>query len=107
MKSFFTIALLLCSLPSFAEDLCSRYYQNERYMKGIEFLAQYQGLLKKEFCNLPQVLDLEVQPSRIITREGEVIPHLRIQQHYEYDSCLFMVNETDYSLTSSKCYSGT
>jgi hypothetical protein len=107
MKKIIVLALITLSATANAANLCSRYENSERYMKAIKFLADYQEYSVSEFCNLPRVWDLEIQPTRIINREGEVIPHVRIQQHMEYDSCLFMINETDYTLTSSKCYYGT
>ena len=109
MKKFLTASVLFAAttLSAYGADLCSRYYGNARYMKAIETLAAYQEYSVEEFCNLPRVWDLQVAPSRIINRQGEIIPHVQIQQHYEFSSCLFMINETDYSLSSSKCYSGT
>lgn len=89
-----------------AADLCTRYENNARYLKGIEVLAEFQNYSRDEFCQLPQVLDLEIQPSRKITREGEVIPHLRIQQHYAESSCLYMISEVDWSVSEKRCYSG-
>ncbi|MBY0412954.1 MAG: hypothetical protein K2Q18_02255 [Bdellovibrionales bacterium] len=107
MKTMAFLAVLILTTSTNAANLCARWESSPRYMKAIAFLATYQDYTIEEFCNLPHVLDLELQPTRIILRDGEVIPHVRIQQHSEYSSCLYMINEKDYSLTSSKCYSGT
>jgi hypothetical protein len=101
----FTLATLSTSIS--ATDLCTKYENNKRFMKAIETVAEYQNYSKEEFCTLGHVMDVEVQPSRIIDREGNVIPHARVQQHKTFDSCLYMVNELDYSITQAYCYSGT
>ena len=108
MKSIFALmTLTLMASTATAANLCSKYENLPRYMKAIETVAIYQNYSLEEFCSLPKVWDVEAQPSRVINRDGEVIPHVRVQQHLEYSSCLFMVNETNYSITSHKCYSGT
>lgn len=108
MKSIFALlSLTILSTTASAANLCSKYETSPRYMKAIETVAAHQDYSVEEFCTLPQVWDVEAQPSRIIDNKGEVIPHVRVQQHLEYSSCLFMVNETNYTITSSKCYSGT
>lgn len=109
MKSIFALlsVLLVSTTTASAANLCSKYEKYPRYMKAIETVAAYQDYTLEEFCSLPQVWDVEAQPSRLFKRDGEIIPHVRVQQHLEYSSCLYMVNETDYSITSSKCYSGT
>lgn len=106
MKKLIAVMCLVGSPLIMATDLCSRYENNVRYSKGIDVLAQFQNYSREEFCQLPRVLDLEIQPGRIITREGEVIPHLRIQQHYAESSCLYMISEIDWSISEKRCYSG-
>jgi len=60
----------------------------------------------KKMCTLPGVLDIEVQPSRIIDQQGEVIPHVRIYLHRSYESCYFMVRDADQVITDGRCFSG-
>lgn len=103
----FTLTTLSTSLS--AADLCTKYEYSKRYMKAIEIVAQYQNYTKEEFCNLPHVLDIEVQPThiiKIINDKPEVIPHASVQQHKSEDSCMYLVNELDYSITKARCYSG-
>ncbi len=100
------MALTLFSSEVFAANHCAKYTNYPRYMKAIEAVAKYQDYSVEEFCSLPRVWDVEAQPSRIVKRDGEVIPHVTVQQHFEYDSCLFMVNETDYTISQHRCYSG-
>lgn len=107
MKTTITLmALTLFSSEVFAANHCAKYTNYPRYMKAIEAVAKYQDYSVEEFCSLPRVWDVEAQPSRIVKRDGEVIPHVTVQQHFEYDSCLFMVNETDYTISQHRCYSG-
>lgn len=106
MKHITLLALTVLSTSAFAGNLCSKYESYPRYMKAIAAVASNQNKTLEVFCSNPRVLDIEAQPSRIITREGEVIPHVRVQEHFDYDSCLYMVNETDYSISQSRCYSG-
>ena len=100
------MALATLSTTVSANDLCSKYEHNPRFMKAIEVVAKFQKYTKEEFCNLERVLDIEVQPSQVIDREGNVIPHVQVQQHKSWDSCLYLVNELDYSMTQTYCYSG-
>ena len=107
MKAVTTLfALSFLSITASAADLCTKYENKPRYMKAIETVAKYQQYTMEEFCSHPRVLDIEVQPSQVINNKGEVIPHMSVQQHFSYDSCLYMVNETDYSITRARCYSG-
>lgn len=108
MKSILALlSVTILSTSAHAANLCSKYEKYPRYMKAIETVATYQNYSLEEFCSLPHVWDVEAQPHRLFDRDGEIIPHVRVQQHLEYSSCLFMVNETNYTITSSKCYSGT
>lgn len=106
MKHFTLALIALFSTSTFAGNLCSKYESYPRYMKAIAAVASYHNKTLDAFCSNPRVLDVEAQPSRIIKRDGEIVPHVRVQEHFEYDSCLYMVNETDYTITESRCYSG-
>lgn len=90
-----------------ASQLCTRYENSPRYMKAIATVAAAQDYSVEEFCSLPRVWDLQVDPTRKINEKGEVIPHVRVQQHFESDSCLYLVDETTYEIVQTKCYSGT
>ena len=105
MSIFFACAMLSTTVS--AANLCSRYENSERYMKAIEVVATSQDYTVAEFCALPRVWDLQVDPTRKINQKGEIIPHVRVQQHYESDSCLYLIDETTYEIVQTKCYSGT
>lgn len=104
MKTLLVAAVLLSS-TAFAGEMCSRWRSNARYDKALTTLANHMNYSMEEMCNLPQVLDIEVQPSRVINPEGEVIPHVRIELHRAYDSCFYMIRDLDQVITSSRCYS--
>lgn len=95
----------LFSASAMAADLCSFYASNARYTSAIQAVADHQNYTITEFCNLPHVQQIEAQPSQVITREGDVIPHVRVQLHSAEYSCLFMVRDADKVITSSRCYS--
>lgn len=99
-------ALATVSLSVSANDLCTKYEHNARFMKAVTTVAKFQKYTKEEFCKLESVLDVEVQPSQVIDYEGNVIPHVQVQQHKSWGSCLYLVNELDYSMTQAYCYSG-
>lgn len=106
MKKTILMAILsLTSVSAFA-DHCAKFENNERYTKAIIAVATAQERTYEEFCNRPALLEIEAQPSRIINKKGEIVPHVRVQQHFSYDSCSYLVNETDYSITETRCYSG-
>lgn len=107
MKKF-TILLPLFALSTSisAADLCTKFESNKRYMNAIRAVSKFQNYTKEEFCNLPNILSIEVQPSHTIDNQGNEIPHVRVQQHSSWDSCLYLVNELDYSMTKTYCYSG-
>lgn len=107
MKLFALVGLLsFASSLSAAENMCATYAKYPRYMKAIETVAAYQNYTTEEFCNHPGILAIEAQPSRIILRDGTVIPHVTVQKHLEYSSCLYMVSDIDQSITKANCYSG-
>ncbi len=102
----FIICFLFLIPLANATDLCSRYEARPRYTKALQVVANFMNLEFQELCRLEDVLDIEVQPSRIVTREGEVIPHVQVQLHRAYTSCIFMVNDEDGSISNHRCYSG-
>ena len=107
MKIVFVLIASLMSFSALATDKCLKYEAYPRYIKAIQTVAAYTNYEMKELCNLPTVWDIEAQPDRTFTREGEKIPHVRVQLHREFDSCLYMVRDADQKITSARCYSGT
>lgn len=105
MKVFALLTLALTVNFAFAAG-CEKYNNFPRYKKAIETVAADNKMSFEELCTHPRYLDVEAQPSRVILRDGEVIPHVRVQLHGEYDSCLFMVRDSDQVITSRRCYSG-
>jgi len=101
----FIIISLLASSSAFASDLCSRYENNTRYYTAIETVADYLGYSMEQVCQHPAFLDIEVQPNRVITREGKVEPHVKVQFHKNYESCYYLVRDLDKKVTDSRCYS--
>lgn len=107
MKTVFVLIASLISFSAGAADKCLKYQDSPRYIKAIQSVAAYTNYQMKELCNLPTVWDIEAQPDRVFTRDGEKIPHVRVQLHREFDSCLYMVRDSDQEITSARCYSGT
>lgn len=104
-KIVLTAILALSSFSAFA-DHCARYADSPRYLKAIQTVAKHQDRSFEEFCNRPGLLEIEAQPNRIITPNGDVIPHVRVELHFSYDSCSYLVNELNYTITKGQCYSG-
>ncbi len=98
-------ALLLISSTAFAQDFCSNWRSNPRYDKALNTLATHLEYAPEEMCSLPTLLGIEVQPFRVIDRDGEVIPHVRIYFHRSYESCYFMVRDADQVVTDGRCFS--
>lgn len=107
MRIVMTSLIMLLSSTVFAQgDLCAKYSHNERYTAAIKAVANLEQFSFEELCTLPKILDIEAQPSRVITPQGDVIPHVQLQLHMSYQSCLYMVRDADKVVTSSRCYSG-
>lgn len=107
MRSVLIFTALLLSNSAFATgNKCEKYQSSTRYTAAIKAVAAYAQYNFDELCTLETVLDIEAQPTRVITRPGEVIPHVRVQLHRAYDSCLYMVRDADLEITSARCYSG-
>ncbi len=86
---------------------CADYADREpRYLEAIRAVAEYTMRSFDELCTLPGVLDIEAQPDRVIERDGTVVPHITVQLHRDYDSCLYKVRDRDKAITSARCYSG-
>ena len=99
--------LLLLSQNAMSQNNhCLVYENNPRYLKAITTVAQTYNMSLNDICTSEKYLAIEAQPSRKYTREGEIIPHVRVQLHMYSSSCLYMVKDSDQSLTEVKCYSG-
>lgn len=107
MKKLFIPLMVILSPITFANNNCTKWENKPDYVKAIEVVANNEGYTYSEICQLPKIWDIEAQPSRIILRDGTVIPHVRIQLHMEYSSCLFMVNRQNWAITEQRCYSGS
>lgn len=106
MKKLFILALVTISPITFANTLCTKWENNPDFVKAIEVVATEQKYTYQELCTKPNVLDIEAQPGRVILRDGTVIPHVTIQLHFSYHSCLFKVSKTTWDISESRCYSG-
>lgn len=108
MKHLILALALLTSTTSLAAsaNLCTKYSESERYMKALAAVATAYEMSVEELCNHPRILDIEAQPSRIILRDGTVIPHVQVQLHQSTQSCLIMVSDVDSSISKNYCYSG-
>ena len=102
---FILVALFSVS-SAFAGDLCTRYENNTRYFTAIKTVAQHLGYNLVQLCNHPSFLDIEVQPNRVITRNGDVEPHVKVQFHKNYESCYYLVRDLDQKVTDGRCYNG-
>lgn len=101
---FLIAVLFTLSSAAYGSDLCTRYENNTRYYKAITTVAAYLGYELAFMCQHPSFLDIEVQPSRVITRQGKVEPHVKVQFHKNYESCYYMVRDQDQKITDSRCY---
>ena len=106
MKLLFALVTLLSASSTFAANLCSRYEKRPEYIQAIKAVAEYEKYTFEQVCNSPNILDIEAQPSHIVTPNGDVIPHVQIQLHSSYSSCNYMVNDVNHTITSRNCYSG-
>ena len=104
----YILSILLFTQIAKASDInhCNAYSDKERYLKAIAAVAATYNLDLNEICSSEKYLAIEAQPSRKYTREGELIPHVRVQLHMYSSSCLYMVKDADLSITEVKCYSG-
>ena len=93
--------LLLASFSAHA-NLCDRYTSPDR-ASAIEALAAHLNKSVDEVCNSPRILDIELQPSQV-TIDGVAVPQWAIFLHYNEDSCKYLFNRADLTLTSSKCF---
>lgn len=107
MKMLIAAIALFGSSAAFASvDHCSRYENRPQYQAAIKAVAAYNKVSEAELCSNARILEIEAQPTHTVTVEGEVIPHVQLQLHFDYSSCLFMVRISDNSITSNRCYSG-
>ncbi|MFV8249989.1 hypothetical protein [Bdellovibrio bacteriovorus] len=106
MRILLATLTLLASSAAFAGNLCTKWEHSDRYTAAIKVVAAQEDFSYDELCTFARILDIEAQPSRVITPKGDVIPHVRIQLHMAYESCLYMVRDADKVITSQRCYSG-
>lgn len=110
MKMLLVVMALFGSSAAFAADSavnhCARYENRPQYLAAIKAVAAFNNVSNEELCANTRILEIEAQPTHIVTVEGEVIPHVQLQLHFDYSSCLFMVRIADNVITSNRCYSG-
>ena len=110
MKLLLAAMTLFGSSAAFATgsaiDHCSRYENRPQYQAAIKAVAAYNKFSTEELCAHSRILEIEAQPTHTVTVEGEVIPHVQLQLHFDYSSCLYMVRISDNVITSNRCYSG-
>lgn len=102
MKAFIVLIGLM-SFSAQAGNLCTRYENDEVKFSALEALSEQINMSLEVICNHPRMLDIEIQPSQIII-QGEVVPQTAIFFHYNEESCKYLVNRQDLTLTSSKCF---
>jgi hypothetical protein len=104
----FILVFLMASfgMTAMAQNNCDKWSHRPQYIEAIKAVAQAENYDFAELCTAPGILDIEAQPSHTVTREGEVIPHVQVQLHMNYKSCLYMVRNADLAITSHRCYSG-
>lgn len=103
---FLIACLFALSTAAYGADLCSRYDNNTRYYKALTTVATYLGYKMEVLCQHPMFLDIEIQPNRVITRNGDIEPHVKVQLHKSYDSCYYLVRDVDQKVTEARCYNG-
>lgn len=106
MKTLVAVMMCAFAMSTYANSKCAKWENKPEYVKAIDVVATAAGWSYEEMCTLPRIWDVEAQPSRIILRDGTVVPHVRVQLHYEYHSCLYMVNKETWQISESRCYSG-
>ena len=100
--------LVLCLISIFATPTlaavnhCQKPFEQQ---KAIDSTIAFARLAKNDVCQAPEILEIQVEPTRIVKPDGEVIPHYRVQYHYAYHSCLFLVSRVDQSISKHYCYS--
>ncbi|MNJ96695.1 hypothetical protein D3C87_144250 [compost metagenome] len=109
MRSMIVAISLLISSIGFAKETyapgCAKHNQ-PRYVAAITAVAKSLDMTYEELCALPKIMDVEAQPTHTFKRDGERIPHVRVQLHMAYESCLYMVRDADLEITDQRCYSG-
>lgn len=110
MKLLLAAMTLFGSSAAFAADAsvnhCTRYENRPQYLAAINAVAAFNKVSNEELCANTRILEIEAQPTHTVTVEGEVIPHVQLQLHFDYSSCLYMVRISDNAITSKRCYSG-
>ncbi len=84
---------------------CESVSLEDRYQEAISTVAELFNMTQSELCQSDRWLGIEAQPFRMITREGEVIPHVRVYLHSHSSSCYFMVKDSDASISETRCFS--
>ncbi|MFN3453785.1 MAG: hypothetical protein ACK41T_02420 [Pseudobdellovibrio sp.] len=100
------LSLMVQTNAQQVKDHCAAYVESERFTKAIHAVAVYQKRTPAELCSLPYLTTIEAQPTRLIDKNTlEYIPHVRVQLHMSESSCLYLVKDSDLSITEARCYS--
>lgn len=108
MKTILSAFVLLLSVSVSAANHCGAYQTKgqERYIRAIEKVASLYDTTAQNLCSSSRFLAIEAQPTRKMDRDGNIIPHVSVQLHGEFDTCKYVIRDADLFLAEQKCYSG-
>lgn len=98
------LGLAVLSSSAFANNLCTKYDNRSEYINALTALVTHMDRSLEEVCSSPRILDIEIQPSQIINREGQAVPQFAVYFHYNEESCKYLLNRETLTLTSSRCF---
>lgn len=102
MKAFIVL-LGLMSFSAQASNLCTRYVNDSARYSALTALVEQINMDLEAVCTSPRILDIEIQPSQMVI-QGEIVPQMAIYFHYNEESCKYLINRQDHTLTTSKCF---
>lgn len=105
MRLFLAALTMLASTSALAYNPCDKYAHNEHLTNAIKTVATYIRYDFEQVCLHPMNLDIEAYEENVITKNGEIEPHVRVTLHRNEDSCYYKVRDIDGAITASRCYS--
>ena len=97
-------SILFLSLGAHASNLCQKLDAKPAYLQALTVVATNMQYTMSEICSHERILDIQIDNTKIINKDGQVEPHIWVTLHYNEYSCQYFVRDEDMIVTRKNCY---
>lgn len=97
-------SLLFLSLGAQASNLCQKLDSQPAFMKALDVVATNMQYSMEEICASERILDIQITKTNLVSKQGQIEPHVFVTLHYNEYSCQYFVRDEDLIVTRKNCY---